>query len=367
MVCELPCPSGYTARRRWWSRLAIAIVLFLSASFIAGCSLLNGSGETDPTVQTTCPSTASPTTTGTRSSTPELATIRVGGIAATSSAPLYLAQACGYFAQEGLTVKITTTSGGAKAVPLLISGGLDITLTNDVQAIDAQVTHTAERVGGVKFVVDGIAAKPGTFPVDILPTSPITSIRDLVGKTVSVSSADDIVTLALKNLLQANAIAVSAVHFVQISYADSVQALASGQVDAAVQTEPYTTRSRQTAGARMVVDPFADDGHNASMPIAAWITTGLFAQRYPTTVAAFQRAMLRAATDTGNRALVERIIATYIPHVDQNTAALMVLPAYPTSLDATRLQRVPALMARFNQLPDPTFQVNTMILPLPGQ
>lgn len=353
MVCRLTSARSQALRNRWWYRLAIAIALLLSVPFAAGCSLLNGATGSGPM-------------TGPNPHHLELTSLRVGGIAATSSAALYIALARGYFTQEGLTVTPVTTAGGATAIPKMLSGGLDITLTNYVQAIDGQVTHAADKAGGIKIVTDGVAATPRSFPFDVLPSSGLTTMQDLRGRTVSVSSPGDIVTLALDNLLQANAIPLNAIHFVTVPFANTPQVLASGQVDAAVQTDPYTTKSLKQSGVRMLVDPFATDGPNAGMAIAGYVTTGDFAAKAPKTIAAFQRAMARTVTDTNDRATVERIIPTYISTIDQDTADLMVLPQYFAEPNPTRLQRVVSLMAKFHQLSDPTFQISSMILPLPG-
>ena len=48
-------------------------------------------------------------------------------VVALTTAPVYLAEAKGYFAQEGLTVDITMTGGGGPDIKALIAGDVDFT------------------------------------------------------------------------------------------------------------------------------------------------------------------------------------------------------------------------------------------------
>ena len=91
--------------------------------------------------------------------------------------------------------------------------------------------------------------------------------------------------------------------------------------------------------------------------------TAKFAEANPKTIAAFARAVERGAKDATNRKLVEQTIPTYTT-IDKQTAALLDLPLYPTSLDAKRLQRVADLMQQFGLLSN-HLDVSTMIVASP--
>ena len=56
-------------------------------------------------------------------------------VVALTTAPVYLAEAKGYFAQEGLTVDITMTGGGGPDIKALIAGDVDFTYTASDQVI----------------------------------------------------------------------------------------------------------------------------------------------------------------------------------------------------------------------------------------
>src|SRR5690348_978415 len=56
-------------------------------------------------------------------------------VVALTTAPVYLAEAKGYFAQEGLSVDLTVTGGGGPDIKALIAGDVDFTYTASDQVI----------------------------------------------------------------------------------------------------------------------------------------------------------------------------------------------------------------------------------------
>jgi len=111
-----------------------------------------------------------------------------------------------------------------------------------------------------------------------------------------------------------------------------------------------------------VVDLFGP-GPAANLPIAGFFTTAKFAAANPKTIAAFARAVEHGARDATNRKLVEQTIPTFTT-IDKQTASLLDLPLYPTSLDAKRLQRVADLMQQFGLLSN-HLDVSTMVVASP--
>ena len=56
-------------------------------------------------------------------------------VVALTTAPVYLAEAKGYFAQEGLSVELTVTGGGGPDIKALIAGDVDFTYTASDQVM----------------------------------------------------------------------------------------------------------------------------------------------------------------------------------------------------------------------------------------
>jgi NitT/TauT family transport system substrate-binding protein len=319
--------------------VAGAVALVLAAS----CSVLSGSSDSSSS--------------GSNTQNLEKASIKVGAIASASSAVLYIAEDKGYFAQEGLNVKIVTTTNGNAAIPQLVGGALDITLANDVLGITNVIKGSK-----IKLVFDGPSTSPRSFVISALPGSNIKSLADLKGKTVGVSSTTDIVMDALKDQLTTVNVDPKSVNFTTVPYAQSKTALSSKSVDATVQSEPYATETAQSLGARPVVDVFPAGSEASNIPNAGYFANTSFVQNDPKTLAAFQKAMAKAAADAANRQNVETAIGKHLSTLSKQVLDVMALPGFPADLDPTRIQRVADLMQKVGQLKS-HFDVRTMLAP----
>jgi NitT/TauT family transport system substrate-binding protein len=340
-----PAESGRSGRRR--VRLLGAAAIVLPALLLAsGCSLLNGSNSSSSSGSTT---SAGPV---------EHPNLTVGALAVTDSVPLEIALQKGYFKQEGLNVKIKIIVSGTQAVPEIDAGTEDIGQSNWATLFAAQAKH----VNNFKIVADSSEGQSGTMSLTTYPGSGIKTIQDLAGRTVSTNAPNDLPFLALKAILQANSVDISKIKVAVVHHPDTEQALTNHSIDAAIQLEPFKTQTAEKIGSRPVVDLFGP-GPAANLPIAGFFATAKFAQANPKTVAAFARAIERGAADATNRKLVEQTIPTFTK-IDKQTAALLNLPLYPTSLDAKRLQRVADLMQTFGLLQN-HLDVSTMVVATP--
>lgn len=334
--------------RRLLSALGTAVVLAVTA----GCSALGGSDA--------APEQGTPDGSGL-----ERSTLQVGVLPIVDVAYLQRAQGAGYFAEEGLTVELVPIQGGAVAVPQLVSGDLDLTFTNYATLFQAQ----AQGVGDFRIVTPGYDAGASTFLTMALPasdsTAPDSIVRtpqDLGGRRVAVNTFGNIVELTARSALEANGVESDGVTFVAIPFPEMLAALQNRQVDAAVLVEPFITQAATTAGAVGVLDTAS--GPTEGIPVGGVGATAEFVGQNPRTVAAFQRAVARAQAEMGDRAVVEQTLPTYT-QISPATAALLNLGTWPTSLDATRLQRVADLMREFGVLTAP-LDVDPMILPPPA-
>jgi NitT/TauT family transport system substrate-binding protein len=103
-------------------------------------------------------------------------------------------------------------------------------------------------------------------------------------------------------------------------------------------------------------------GPTEDFPIAGYGALGKFINENPKTVAAFQRAMKKATDEaSADRSKIQPLIVEFAK-VDQDTASLLTLPNYHSTLDARRLQRVPDQLQEFGIIPQ-RIDVNTMIAP----
>jgi NitT/TauT family transport system substrate-binding protein len=263
-----------------------------------------------------------------------------------------------YFQNEGLEVELKTIQSGAQAIPGLINKELDFTFGNWVSFFAAESKDAAKKVEGLKLIADGYQAKPDMFLILAAADSPIKSPKDLAGKTIAINAFKNIAELTAKATLEAANVDTKTVTFKEMAFPDMQAAVQNKTVDAAFMVEPFITRAQRAAGQVKILD--AASGPTDNIPIAGYATSGEFAKNNPKTVAAFQRAIAKGQADAGDRPTVEPLLVEYAK-VDKETAALVHFGAFPTTLDASRLQRVTELMQRY-QLLDKAMDVKSMLV-----
>jgi NitT/TauT family transport system substrate-binding protein len=265
--------------------------------------------------------------------------LTVGVLPVLDSAGLFLTIKNGYFKQEGLTVTVKPVSKSTDAIPDMTQGKVDIIAgANYVSFFGAQISGAAS----FKVLVDGAACNTDSFDVLALPGSGITTPANLAGKTIAVNIKNNIQTLLTNTALRAANVNPATVHYKVVPFPEMAAALKAHQVDAISAVEPFITAAELNVGAETILSTCT--GPTANFPISGYFATQAWAQKYPHTARAFQAAMARGqALADSNRAAVEQILPSYIKLSSQE-AAIVNLGQFPTTLDATHLQRVASLM-----------------------
>ncbi len=203
----------------------------------------------------------------------------------------------------------------------------------------------------------------------VLPTRPLTPeqartpVSQLKGHTIGVNTLNNIATLTMSALLKPVGLAPQDVKFIERPFPEMAGALDSGQVEVAFLPEPFSQTAAGQSGAVALAEPFA--GPLADFPIAGYLTTETFAAQNPKVVAAFQRALRKAAElALSNPAEVAPALEKYTK-IDRATAATMKLGGFATAVDPAKVQRVADLMLEFGYLKQ-KFDVTSLIAPAPG-
>ncbi|WP_131742272.1 ABC transporter substrate-binding protein [Actinomadura roseirufa] len=277
----------------------------------------------------------------------EKSTVTIGTMTIADTAPLQLAISKGLFKAEGLEVKTRVVSGGAEAIPLLKSGQLNITFGNYVSLLTAASKDPGFKP---KVIAEGFQSASKTHTVMVRKDSPIHTVKDLQGKKIGVNTRRNISTLLIRAAGKPQGVDFDEEkNFVEIPPPGMEAALKSGSVDAVQAIEPFGTQMQQAIGARMVAD--LSSGPTADFPIAGYASTEAFAGKNPKTIAAFQRALIKADNMAADRKVVQDILPSYAKGIDAKVASTMSYGSYPTSLSATRLQRVADVMQQFQYVP----------------
>ena len=302
--------------------------------------------------------------TGASSSGLTRSSITVAAQPGVDDAPLYMAVHNGLFAKAGLTVHIQTYSSAGQEISALASGSADIAIGNYADFFFAQDTGGHR---GFLIVADAYDSAPSVMEVLTLAGSRITKPQQLEGKTIGTPEPQEIPfstrlpyseeTLATQSVLTNDGMNVSNVGWKALPVDQLVSALQNHQVDAILATEPAIYQAETQLGASEVIDSCS--GQTASLPLSGYFALGSFAHKYRSTVLAFRSALLQAQGQAAQAAQVQAVLASD-EHMGTQTAALVTLGQYPTSVKASNIQRIASLMSSFNLL-NPPLDVAQMI------
>ncbi|MEU3274668.1 ABC transporter substrate-binding protein [Saccharomonospora sp. NPDC006951] len=315
-------------------RRARLVTLIASAGLLAsvsGCGLLGGEDE--------------PSTPSGGNGSVETADITVTTLPAIDVAPLHLAVKNGYFKEEGLNVSIDQAASGQAALTKMIGGDAEIAFSSYVPFFVAQSKEAAD----LKFVADAVSTTPDSIQIVTMPNSSVKTVKDLEGKTIAVSALNTISDALVKSVMKTQGLDYNKVDWVPVSFPDIAGTLSRGDADAGLLIEPYLTAASETAGAVPIID--AATGPTKDFPLAGYASTAKFAEENPNTVAAFQRAMKKATDDAQDRSTIEPLVVDYAK-VEKDTVSLVKMPKFQSTLDASRIQRVPDLMVEFGIIPE---------------
>jgi NitT/TauT family transport system substrate-binding protein len=221
---------------------------------------------------------------------------------------------------------------------------------------------SAAKTVDAKVVSDAYQGTPDSLVLLAKPDSGIRTPKDLAGKKVSVHSKGNIVELLIKAVLQDNGVDPNAVTYLEVKFPQIPAALANGQIDAGGDLEPYITQGEQQFGVQPTFKIVT--GATDNIPLSGYVASSKFITAHPDTVAAFQKAMVKAQKAAADRSAIGSVLPD-LTGVDKQTTSLLKLGVFPTSVDATRLQRVVTLMKTYGYLQQ-SMDASTLVLPTPA-
>jgi NitT/TauT family transport system substrate-binding protein len=276
-----------------------------------------------------------------------------------ADAPLYIGIRDGLFSRAGLTIKIAHSGTVPAEVAALRNHTADIAFGDYASMFYAQEQKPHPNM---LVVADGYDAGPNMVEVLTLPNSGISSPLQLQGKTIGTAPAQGIPltsgsksqpysidTLATWSVLTSDNVKVDTVGWAQFQGTDAlISALKDKQVNAIVATEPTIYEAESQLGAVPVLD--ACTGATANLPLGGYFTTGTYASQHASVLAAFRAALVKAQAQASMAAPLQTVL-TKSAGLKAQTAAMVTLGTYPTTLSAANLQQVSYLLWTFGSLP----------------
>ncbi|MFC4854282.1 ABC transporter substrate-binding protein [Actinophytocola glycyrrhizae] len=345
---------GRVGRARRGSVRAVGLLAtLLAASLTAGCGLFGGSDEAEGSGDNT-----------TAASGPlEKTTLKVGVMIGIDCSGAQLALLNDTFKEEGLTIEATTIQSGALAIPSLAGGEFDITFGNWVSFIKAQQAGIVD----MKFISESYLSTPNSnFSVIAAKDSPINSPKDLEGKRIAVNAKGNINELLLRAVLDANDVDFNKIKdgLVEMPFPNMAAAIKNGRIDAAATIDPFVTAAQKEIGAKIVFD-MTGAGPTENFPLSGFATKKEFADQNPNTIAAFQRALLKGQQLAADRSKVEEALPKFAK-MDPQTAAIVKIGQFPTTIDPKRIQRVADLLVTYEMLPK-KLEIEPLVVPIPSE
>jgi NitT/TauT family transport system substrate-binding protein len=247
---------------------------------------------------------------------PRTVTLAMGFIPNVQFTPVYVAIERGYFAEDGITVKLDYGMEN-DLLKLVGTGEMQFVIGSGDQVILA-------RAQGLPVVY--VANWYRRFPVAVAALQPLDGPQAVVGMDVGIPGLYGASYIGWQALLDANGIQAEDVNLVSIGYTQ-VESLVTEQVDAAVvyaMNEPVQLRAQGYEVSMLEVDDYIDFVSNGM------ITNEETLAQQPELVRAMVRAFVRGLQDTlDDPDAAFAICRQYVPEIDDDSA-----PLQRTVLDA---------------------------------
>jgi NitT/TauT family transport system substrate-binding protein len=312
-------------------KIVLAITAIGATVALAAC----GSASSDSAATASTLSKASPTA----------VTLGVPGLLL--NADVFLAEQTGAFTDAGLNVKNQVITAGTNAVPQLLNGSMQFAVVDLPTAIIA-----AQQGVGIAIVAPnavGSSGSRGFGGVIARPGSGITKPADLVGKKVAVNQLNGISQTLVTAALKKRGADPAGVHYVEIAPEQTIAALKSRRVDAAVTGEPLISIAHGM-GMSYVLNQEQDTV--AGSATFVFVAAKSYITSHPEVVAAFAKAITKANADANSDAAAVKQIMIKQDRVPPALAPSVVAPTFgakPVSLKD--VQTTIDLMVANGQLP----------------
>lgn len=222
--------------------------------------------------------------------------VRIGVVGSLSDASIYIAEAKGYFKEEGIDAEIIQFPNSAQMIAPIGAGQLDVA----AGATSAGLYNSIGRGIDIKVVADKASMPPGNGYVpllvrkDLIDSGAFKSLSDLKGLKIGSQSPGGSALALLNEALKKGGVNYKDVKISYMGHSQLAAALQSKALDAAMVTEPNATKVVQGGS---VVRFAESDVIYPSQQVAVVLYSGAFATKDPALGTKVMRAYIRATRD----------------------------------------------------------------------
>lgn len=170
--------------------------------------------------------------------------ITLGTTGSSSDGPFFVADKKGYFADEGLNVKIIRFDSAAKMIPSLGTGELDV----GSGATSSGLYNAAKRGVTIKIVADkarnakGYGFQSILVRKDLVDSGKVKSLKDFKGLKVALSAMGNSESALLDIALRQGGLSIADIEPVYLGFPQHLAAFQNGAIDASLTVEPSTSQ-----------------------------------------------------------------------------------------------------------------------------
>jgi NitT/TauT family transport system substrate-binding protein len=222
------------------------------------------------------------------------ATVRVGELGITADGMLYVADAKGYFAEQGLNVEFVRFDGGAAMMAPLATGQIEVAGSS---GINVAMFNAMARELPIILVADN--TYDGKQDILMARTDLRDQIRrpaDLRGRRVAINAQGSILQYILGKALERDGLTLNDVDVQFVPFPEMRVALENRAVDAIVQVEPFATLIEQAGVGYKWLNGF-DVVPDPVIQVAATMYNRDWAANNPAQARGFAVALLRGIRD----------------------------------------------------------------------
>jgi NitT/TauT family transport system substrate-binding protein len=275
-----------------------------------------------------------------------LTTVRIGAALDDSTTPILFADHAGYFRRYGIAAEIVKITSGAAVAAAVAGGSLDFGKSSIYAIIAAHVR-------GFPFQLVAPTGSYSSADPDagllVAATSPIRVAADLNGKTLGVSSLQDLNMVATEAWVDKNGGNSSTMRFLELSPPSVLDALVAARIAAAPVQDPLMSTIMATGAARNI-GSFNDAIARTYQSAGIFATSGWIA-RNRDVVERFVRAMRDANIYLGkHEGEGVPLIAAFLG-ISEGSAQQLHHPGRPPFLLPSEIQPLIDLTAKYKIIP----------------
>jgi NitT/TauT family transport system substrate-binding protein len=230
------------AGRRFGSGALLGLALLLALG--AACQPAGSPARSAEPAAKPAPAQQAPAAPTQPAAPAEPVTVRMGVLASTTDAGIFVADDLGYFKEQGIELDLSRFDSAARMVAPLGAGQLEI----GAGSHSAGLYNAVSRGIDIKLVADKGSALAGhgfqglMFRKDLADSGRLRTPADLKGMRVAIPARGISPEVALGLWLRKAGLSIEDVELVEMNFADHASALGNGSIEAAVSIEPFLTR-----------------------------------------------------------------------------------------------------------------------------